>query len=210
MRGVLQKERYGRDWDEYLLYDEKSPSGLVWKVDRLRGNHKVPYVFRPAGSVAGYLSAANGYWGLSTTAMFYDKLVNVMIHRIIYEMHHGPLSDDLCVDHIDGDKSNNKISNLRAITKAENSRNAAMYANNTTGVVGVYLEQSKGTNRYKAMWMDMTGKQCSKSFNINIHGQDEAFDMACEYRAKMIEKLNTEGAGYSDRHGLTQICTKAC
>jgi hypothetical protein len=37
----------------------------------------------------------------------------------------------------------------------------------------------------------------SKSFPIDDHGETEAFRLACEYRKQMIEKLNSEGAGYS-------------
>ena len=46
----------------------------------------------------------------------------VKAHRLIYSAFNGELPQGLQVDHIDGDKSNNCISNLRALTCQENSR----------------------------------------------------------------------------------------
>lgn len=43
-----------------------------------------------------------------------------------------------------------------------------------------------------------------KSFNAKIndkHGYDEALQMAIAWRKSMIDQLNKQGAGYSDRHG---------
>jgi hypothetical protein len=42
------------------------------------------------------------------------------------------------IDHIDGDRSNNKFSNLRVATHAENLRNRGANSNNTSGHKGVY------------------------------------------------------------------------
>ena len=44
-------------------------------------------------------------------------------HRVIYEMHHGPIPKHLEIDHIDGDKRNNKIENLRAVSHKANLEN---------------------------------------------------------------------------------------
>lgn len=45
------------------------------------------------------------------------------MHRLIWIMFNGDIPDGLFVDHIDRDKSNNKISNLRLLTKSMNTRN---------------------------------------------------------------------------------------
>jgi len=57
------------------------------------------------------------------------------VHRLIFLMHHGSLPERL--DHIDGNRSNNKIENLRKADKYENQYNRKLAKNNTTGVKGV-------------------------------------------------------------------------
>lgn len=44
-------------------------------------------------------------------------------HRIIYEMHYGPVPEGMEIDHIDRNKENNLIENLRAVTQSENQWN---------------------------------------------------------------------------------------
>lgn len=54
------------------------------------------------------------------------------------------------IDHIDGIRDNNKFSNLRTASRAENARNSKMYANNKSGYKGVDFHQ----NRYRArIWV---------------------------------------------------------
>jgi hypothetical protein len=57
------------------------------------------------------------------------------LHRLIFLMHHGYLPKIL--DHIDGNKSNNKIENLREATHSQNLFNSKISKRNSTGVKGV-------------------------------------------------------------------------
>lgn len=59
-------------------------------------------------------------------------------HRVLFEMANGPIPEGLQIDHIDQDKGNNALGNLRLATNAENMRNRGAYTNNTSGVKGVY------------------------------------------------------------------------
>ncbi len=59
-------------------------------------------------------------------------------HRIIYAMHHGYLPK--YIDHIDGNRSNNKIENLRDSSKSQNGMNRSKQKNNTTGKKNVYKD----------------------------------------------------------------------
>jgi hypothetical protein len=51
------------------------------------------------------------------------KCIEYRVHRLIYAWFNGFITDGLCIDHIDGDVSNNKIENLRQVTHSENHHN---------------------------------------------------------------------------------------
>lgn len=46
------------------------------------------------------------------------------IHRLIWETFNGEIPDGMVIDHIDGNRSNNALSNLRLVTQSENMNNA--------------------------------------------------------------------------------------
>jgi hypothetical protein len=57
------------------------------------------------------------------------------VHRLIYLLEHGYLPKE--IDHINGDRSDNRIENLRPATRSENQCNRNALANNTSGYPGV-------------------------------------------------------------------------
>lgn len=68
------------------------------------------------------------------------------VHRIIFALQYDHFPE--VVDHIDGDPSNNCITNLRACTQAQNMCNRAICSRNTSGVKGV--SWSKTANKWLA------------------------------------------------------------
>ncbi len=67
----------------------------------------------------------------------------VSLHRLILNP-----SGNKEVDHVDGDKLNNKKGNLRECTRAENTKNKGLAKNNKTGCSGVFFV--KDDEKYKA------------------------------------------------------------
>jgi hypothetical protein len=90
------------------------------------------------GQIAGCIHKGNGYVHVKIKAKCFKA------HRLIFLYHHGYLPE--CVDHIDGDKTNNKIENLRAATKEENCHNQKIRSTNTSGCKGV------SWNRIQKKW----------------------------------------------------------
>ena len=76
----------------------------------------------------------------------YNKLLK--LHRLIMDA-----PDDMVVDHIDGNKLNNRKCNLRICTQAENNRNHCVSSNSSTGVTGV--RWNKINNSWRVMISDI-------------------------------------------------------
>lgn len=64
---------------------------------------------------------SNGYVGV--TLYINDKPIQYTIHRLIAELFIPNPDNKPCVDHINGDKTNNNVSNLRWTTYEENNNN---------------------------------------------------------------------------------------
>lgn len=65
-----------------------------------------------------------------------------LAHRLIFAMVHGSWPEE--IDHIDGNRSNNRIDNLRAASCTENMRNRKRIKTNTSGVMGVAFNKTAG------------------------------------------------------------------
>jgi len=69
-----------------------------------------------------------------------------LAHRLAWLYVYGYMPT--IIDHIDGNKTNNKLSNLREVSSLENQRNLTLAKNNTSGVTGVSF--SKSRNKWEA------------------------------------------------------------
>ena len=82
---------------------------LFWKCDAPRGKIK-------AGTRAGYVDT-DGYRLVGIAGVYYKE------HRIIWRMHYPRGKMPEILDHIDGNRSNNKIENLRVANRVLNRIN---------------------------------------------------------------------------------------
>lgn len=74
----------------------------------------------------------------------------MLAHRVAYKIMTG--NDPVEIDHIDGNRSNNKWSNLRNGTRSDNLRNLALRSTNTSGCHGVTF--SKRQQKWTAhIWL---------------------------------------------------------
>ncbi len=122
--------------EDVLSYDPET--GIIkWKINKSRAR---------AGEVAGCLSK-NGYLvaGVRLNRGVTGKLYYV--HRLAWYLHYGKWPN-LFIDHINGDKTDNRIANLREVTRSQNGHNRGPNKNNQSGYKGV--SWVKATQRWTA------------------------------------------------------------
>jgi len=125
----------------------------------------------------------NGY--LVISFLIDGKKVRVYAHRLAWFLsHHEVPSQD--IDHINQDKSDNRLVNLRSVRKSLNSRNVPLSRTNTSGVVGVCW--SKKSSKWQA--------QCTldrRNYHLGLFDDiHEAAKASADFRMKH---------GFTENHG---------
>jgi hypothetical protein len=108
-----------------------------------------------------------------------------VIHRLIWLWMTGEWPDD--IDHIDGDRQNNKWKNLRSISRQENLKNMGIKSTNTSGVTGVSF------NNQSKKWQAYIHSEKRKRKHL---GYFESIEDAITARLKAEKKY-----GYHENHG---------
>lgn len=181
------------DFSEYFIYDTKSKTGLVWNYTKYTGSHGKTLTIWP-GKEAGWISKY-GYGEVKLEGKCYK------CHRIIWELFNGKIPEKADIDHIDGNRLNNDIENLRLCNDQINAQNRKKRYDNMTGVTGVKRQMSGKVTYYTAFWTDFsTGAEMFKCFSDKNYG-DEAFELAIRCRQKAIESQRKAGAYYTKNHG---------
>lgn len=114
---------------------------------------------------------SGGYRQVSLSINGQEKLL--LAHRIIHFIHHGELPD--CLDHIDGDRLNNRIENLRAATSQQNQRNIRSQKNSSSKFLGVNWQ--KTAKKWRAR-IKFNGKQKSLGLFTDEIEAAKAYDAA--------------------------------
>jgi len=92
------------------MYFEYKNGGLYWKVDKPNSKYK-------KGDKAGCVYS-NGYYVIK----FNNK--RYLEHRLIYILFKDEIPEKLMIDHIDQNRLNNNIENLRAVDRGINRMNS--------------------------------------------------------------------------------------
>ena len=96
-------------------------------------------ILKPSISTSGYYSVILSKNGKTKT---------ITIHRLV-AMHFIPnIYNDKYIDHIDNNKLDNTVSNLRWVSQQENCFNQQLSKNNTSGTKGIYFK--KNTKKWHA------------------------------------------------------------
>lgn len=95
------------------------------------------------GKMTGSHIRKDGYLGTSI------KRSHFLTHRVIFTMKNGEIPYGFEIDHIDGNRKNNKIENLRLAERSQNQMNRKINKNNKSGVKGVFFRPE--TNKWRAV-----------------------------------------------------------
>ena len=112
-------------------------TAFKYKKGSLYWNKKVKTInpkFPPKliGAKAGYIDISTGYNNIGILGKTYKE------HRLVYLFHHGSLPDlPITIDHIDNNRANNDIHNLREADPTQQALNTKTPITNTSGVKGV-------------------------------------------------------------------------
>lgn len=100
---------------------------------------------------------------------------NIRMHRFFVE----DVQDGMVIDHINRNKMDNRVKNLRICTQKENVHNSTIRKNNTSGVPGVFFDKRAG--RWRAQIYEN-----GKSKHIGIY---DAYEDAVAARKKAEKEM---------------------
>jgi len=106
------------------------------------------------------------------------------IHRLLAEIFIENPNNYSQIDHVDKNKLNNSLNNLRWVTGHENCQNREIEKKNKSGIIGVSIKKTKNYKCYKTEIMAY-GKTYYKLFPLT----DEGFEQAKEWRKQKEKEL---------------------
>jgi len=109
--------------------------------------------------------------------MFYKK-----IHRLVTITFLNNPENKKCTDHIDRNKLNNNIANLRYATHSENSQNTSIKKNNTSTCTGVCF------NKYLNKWQ----------VQIRINGKQKHIGLYVKFDDAVLSRKEQERIHYKE------------
>ena len=115
--------------------------------------------------------------------MFEGK--SIFAHRVAFYLMEGRWPEQ--IDHINGDRKDNRWANLREVTNRENALNSKKRSDNTSGVTGVYWA------KHRQKWQVRIGTPENRCKHLGYFtNKDEAI---------AVRKAAEREQGYHENHG---------
>ena len=174
------------------LVDEREEQEHLAGRTLARVHPQLGIMVSPYGEV---LVPANGvrkeHWTFGCTARGY-KVVGIankrhLVHRLVVETYLGAIPDGYEVDHINRNRSDNNVENLRIVTHIENQRNTAYHDRVTS---------RDGTHTYE------NEKQYNKEYHriYYLTNKDKVLEYQSKYRSKHPDKVRNRLSRYFASH----------
>ena len=147
----------------------------------------VPLILKGRESSSGYVQIHLGE----------SKLFS--IHRLVAAAFIPNPENKREVDHIDGNRSNNRSTNLRWASSSEQGRNRVCYSN--TGWPGVSWDESIQSYRARIRLPkkdgEKYGKSITKSYSVKKHGAEAAIKLAIKWRDEKEKEIDPVFYGHA-------------
>jgi hypothetical protein len=135
---------------------------------------------RDGKQIGCYTTKHHRYARMSIDGKYYK------VHRIIFLYHKGYLPD--IIDHINGDRYDNQIENLREVNTYQNRQNSRIYSTSTSGVKNVYW--CKSSKKWRVS-MHINGENHIFGHYADI---EEAKQVATSMRDKYFKDFANHGS----------------
>lgn len=156
---------------------------FVWKKRIGKSRSHKAFNSQFAGKEAGNIHPS-GYRHIHVTDS--GKSTHIRAHRLAWFICYGSGPKDQ-IDHINRNKLDNRINNLREVSNTQNQHNASRRKDNKSGVSGVYWDKSK------SKWRASVRVNSIRHYVGLFDELDSASNAVLEFRAKH---------NFSPTHGL--------
>lgn len=147
--------------------------GRLFRKNKARNGAK-------ANQEAGSLIKSTGRWCIN----FNKK--KLLRSRVVWMLHYGEIPSGMEVDHIDHDRLNDRIENLRLVTRKVNAKNLSKRRDNSSGVTGVTY--CKRDNLWQA--------------KINVDGKCVSLGHFRDMQSAIVARAEAEKTlGFHENHG---------
>jgi HNH endonuclease len=79
-------------------------------------------------------------------------------------------NDDMCIDHINRRRYDNRVENLRIVTHKENMHNKSIYSSNTSSCPGIGFRTKDGIDSWRCFINNNNGRRIERSFSCLLYG----------------------------------------